>query len=164
MVKRTLLLLRHATTEDFRPGFQDRDRRLTERGRAEALEVGRWLREQGIEVDQVVCSSAVRTRQTLAGLDLSAPVEFADAIYSGEAEAIITAVHELEDTTGTGLLIGHSPAVSTAARELADPDDSDQDVLTTLDRRYPPATLAVLEFAGSWADLAAARLTSLRLP
>ncbi|WP_152361534.1 SixA phosphatase family protein [Microlunatus speluncae] len=164
MTTRRLLLLRHATAEDFRPGFEDKDRRLTERGRAEAVAVGDWLRQQKIVVDHVVCSSAVRTRQTLAGLELSAPVDFSDAIYSGEAETIITAAGELDDGIGTGLIIGHSPAIPTAARDLADPDASDPESLTTLDRRYPPATLALLESPNPWSDLGVARLLTLRLP
>ncbi len=163
MVKRTVLLLRHATTEDFRPGFHDRDRRLTERGEAEAAGLGAWLREEGHELDQVLCSTATRTRQTLAGLALSAPVDFADSLYSGGTETIVTAVRELDDAITRCLIIGHSPAIPTAARDLVDPA-SDPEALTTLERRYPPATLTVLEFDGPWADADAGRLITLRLP
>lgn len=164
MTIRSLLLLRHATAEDFRHGFQERDRRLTDRGVAQAAGVGEWLRQQGIEVDHVLCSSAVRTRQTLDGLALAAKAEFSDELYSGGAETIITAVRELDDSIGTGLVVGHSPAIPSAVRELADPAGSDPAAMITLDRRYPPASLALLEFTGSWAELAVARLVSLRLP
>jgi phosphohistidine phosphatase len=164
VVKRTVLLLRHARTEDFRPGFHDRDRRLTERGEAEAAGLGAWLRGQGHEIDQVLCSTATRTRQTLAGLALSAPVDFSDSIYSGGAETIVTAVRELDDAITRCLIIGHSPAIPTAARDLVDPASADPAALTTLERRYPPGSLTVLEFDQLWADADAGRLITLRLP
>lgn len=164
MISHRLLLLRHATTEDFRPGYADRDRRLTEQGSREAAEVGAWLREQGVTVDQVLCSSAVRTRQTLDGLDLAAPAEFADSLYSGGSDTILESVRLLEEDVRTALVIGHSPAVPGAVRDLADPATSDPGSLTTLDRRYPPATLAVLEFTEPWSELTTAGLALLRLP
>ena len=68
--RRTLLVLRHAKTEDTRPGSKDSERRLTPDGERHALEVGDYLRTQGITVDTVLCSSAARARQTLELLKL----------------------------------------------------------------------------------------------
>ncbi|MFC7624798.1 SixA phosphatase family protein [Microlunatus sp. GCM10028923] len=164
MISHRLLLLRHATTEEFRPGFADRDRRLTERGIAEAAALGDWLREQGIQVDRVLCSTAARTRQTLDGLALTGPVEFAESLYTGGSDTILESVRVLDDDVRTALVIGHSPAVPGAVHDLADPATSDPGSLITLDRRYPPATLSVLDFAGRWTDLTSARLYLLRLP
>lgn len=160
---RRLLLMRHATAEDFRPGFHDRDRRLTERGRSEAVGVGDWLREQEIGIDLVLCSAAVRTRQTLDALDLTAPIDYSEAIYSGGSDTIIDTVRELEDSVGTALLVGHSPAVPSAVQELADPEESDPAAMIMIERGYPPATLAVLEISGSWADLTTAGLVLVRV-
>lgn len=164
MAKRTVVLLRHATTEDFRPGFHDRDRRLTERGESEAAGIGAWLRSEGYEIDRVLCSPATRTRQTLNGLGLTAPVEFLEPIYSGGTDAILTAVRELDDSISTALIIGHSPAIPTAARDLADLESADPAALTSLERRYPPGSLSVLEFSGPWADVTTGRLLTVRLP
>lgn len=164
MTSHRLLLLRHAKAEDFRPGFADRDRRLTERGIGEAAAVGDWLREQGVEVDRVLCSTAARTRQTLDGLALPAPVEYAESLYTGGRDTILESVRILDEEVRTALVIGHSPAVPGAVRDLADPATSDPGSLITHDRRYPPATLAVLEFTDPWPDLTTARLTQLRLP
>ena len=68
--RRTLLVLRHAKTEDTRPGSKDSERRLTPDGERHALEVGDYLRTQGIAVDTVLRSSVVRARQTLDLLKL----------------------------------------------------------------------------------------------
>lgn len=43
MVRRTVLLLRHAQTEDSRPGGRDHDRRLTAEGDAQERAVGATL-------------------------------------------------------------------------------------------------------------------------
>jgi phosphohistidine phosphatase len=164
VVKRTVLLLRHATTEEFRPGFHDRDRRLTERGATEAAGIGDWLRRQELEVDQVLCSTATRTRQTLDRLGLTAPAEFSDSLYSGGTETIMTTLRELDDAITRCLIIGHSPAIPTAARELVDSVSADPEALTTLERHYPPGSLTVLEFDQPWADAADGRLVAVRLP
>jgi phosphohistidine phosphatase SixA len=68
--RRTLLVLRHAETEDMRPGSKDSERRLTPDGERHALEVGDYLRSQGITIDAVLCSSAARAQQTLELLKL----------------------------------------------------------------------------------------------
>jgi phosphohistidine phosphatase len=61
--RRTLLALRHAKTEDTRPGSKDSQRRLTPDGERAALHVGDYLRTQGMTVDTVLRSSAVRALQ-----------------------------------------------------------------------------------------------------
>ena len=84
--RRTLLVLRHAKTEEVRPGSRDSERRLTPDGERDAVEVGDYIRTLGITVDAVMCSSAARARQTLELLKLGdelAPdrVEIADRFY-----------------------------------------------------------------------------------
>jgi hypothetical protein len=48
--------------------------------------------------------------------------------------------------------------------ELADPVASDTSALTAIERRFPAAAMAQLEFAGVWADLAEAALVNVRFP
>src|SRR5881409_1252762 len=59
MVRR-LLLIRHAKAE---AGHRDLTRRLTERGRQDAREVGRWLSAQDLVPDAAVVSPATRAVQ-----------------------------------------------------------------------------------------------------
>jgi phosphohistidine phosphatase len=91
--RRTLLVLRHAKTEDTRPGSQDSERRLTPDGERHAQEVGDYLRSQGIAIDAVLCSSAARARQTLELLKLGPQpaqdrVEIADLLYNPGADTL----------------------------------------------------------------------------
>ena len=61
---RTLVLMRHAKS-DYPAGVPDHERPLAPRGTREAGLAGDWLREHAPAIDAVLCSSAVRTRQTL---------------------------------------------------------------------------------------------------
>ena len=62
----TLSLLRHAKSSWNNPSLADRDRPLAIRGVADAPLMGRAMTERGIDPDLVLCSSARRTRDTLA--------------------------------------------------------------------------------------------------
>ena len=92
MTRRNLILLRHAQAIDAQPGARDIDRKLTALGERQARGVGDFLRAQGIEVDAVVCSSAVRARQTLNQLALSVEpgrVEVSEDYYNAGADALL---------------------------------------------------------------------------
>jgi phosphohistidine phosphatase len=54
--------MRHSKAEQSGPS--DFERELTDRGVLDATEAGQWLASRGIEPDQALVSSAVRTRQT----------------------------------------------------------------------------------------------------
>jgi phosphohistidine phosphatase len=112
--RRTLLVLRHAKTEDTRPGSKDSERRLTPDGEGQAQEVGEYLQTQGITVDTVLCSSATRARQTLELLNLGdqlSPdrVDIADRFYNAGTDTLINAVRDLPDDCHVALLVGHAP-------------------------------------------------------
>src|SRR3546814_17061037 len=62
---RELILLRHAHAEPPATGQSDLDRPLSAEGNAEAEAAGRWLQEQRLVPDLVLCSPSRRTRETL---------------------------------------------------------------------------------------------------
>ena len=167
--RRILLVLRHAKTEDVRPGSKDSERRLTPDGERDALEIGDYLRAQGITVDAALCSSAVRARQTLELLKLDDQllqdrVEIADRFYNAGADTLINAVRELPDDCHVALLVGHAPGAPSVVYELADPTTSRPEALGAIEGRFPAAALAQLEFDGDWSDIEAASLVSVRMP
>src|SRR4029453_14435257 len=167
--RRALLVLRHAKTEDVRPGNKDSERRLTPDGERHALELGDYLRAQGITVDAVLCSSAARARQTLELLKLDDQllhdrVEIADRYYNAGADTLINAVRELPDDCQVALLVGHAPAAPGVVFELADPTTSSPEALGAIEGRFPAAALARLEFNGDWSGVARASLLSVRMP
>jgi phosphohistidine phosphatase len=167
--RRTLLVLRHAKTEEVRPGSKDSERRLTSDGERHALELGDYLRVQGITVDAVLCSSAARARQTLELLKLDDQllqnrVEIADSFYNAGSDTLINAVRELPDDSRVALLVGHAPGAPSVVYELADPTTSRTEALAAIDGRFPAAALAQLEFDGDWSQLDSGSLVSVRLP
>ena len=60
---RVLLVLRHSKAV-HEPGLRDEDRGLTKRGLRDATAAGGTIRETGLIPDRVLCSAALRTRQT----------------------------------------------------------------------------------------------------
>jgi phosphohistidine phosphatase len=167
--RRTLLVVRHAKTEDVRPGSKDSERRLTPDGERHALELGDYLWAQGITVDAVLCSSAARARQTLELLKLDDQllqdrIEIADRFYNAGADTLINAVRELPDDCYVALLVGHAPGAPSVVYELADPTTSRPEALGAIEGRFPAAALAQLEFDGDWYGIEAASLVSVRMP
>jgi phosphohistidine phosphatase len=167
--RRTLLVLRHAKTEDTRPGSKDSERRLTPDGERHALEVGDYLRAQGITVDTVLCSSAGRARQTLELLKLGdqlSPdrVDIAERFYDAGTDTLINAVRELPDDCHVALLIGHAPGAPGVVYELTDPTTSAREAVAAIESRFPAAALAQLEFDGDWSEMEAASLVNVWMP
>ena len=166
---RTLIALRHAQTEDVRPGGHDLDRRLTAHGEEQARAVGDFLREQGITVDTVLCSAAVRARRTLELLGLPTgddgpQTTISEQFYSAGTDSLIEAVRALPEDGVCALLVGHAPGLPGVVYEVVDPDTADPGAWAAMERGFPAAALARLEWTGGWADLGTARLVSVRLP
>jgi phosphohistidine phosphatase len=165
--RRTLLVLRHAQTEDMRPGSRDSERRLTPDGERDAEQVGDYLREQGIMIDTVLCSSAARARQTFELLKLGDQldpdrVEIADLFYNAGGDTLLNAVRELPDDCQVALLIGHAPAG--LVHELTNAATSNPEAVAAIESRFPAAALAKLELAGDWSQFDSGSLIAVRLP
>ena len=138
---RELILLRHAHAESPASGQDDRTRPLSPTGLAEARAAGDWLREHGLAPDRVLCSPALRTRQTLDALGETgcADVREDEAIYEASPGTLIA----LADAHGDArrlLLVGHNPGLEQLAALLHSGQSSDY-------RGMPPAGIAVLGFA-----------------
>src|SRR5262245_31838834 len=65
---RTLWLLRHAKSSWDHPGLDDRERPLARRGARAAAQMRTYLEGENIDPELVLCSSALRTRETLAAV------------------------------------------------------------------------------------------------
>ncbi|HIG70087.1 MAG: histidine phosphatase family protein [Myxococcales bacterium] len=168
MIGRHLILMRHATAD---PGHAlDRDRELTSSGRDDARRVGSWLAREGMIPTLILCSAALRCRQThealIAGLGREIFVDFEDRLYNALAETLFDSLTDLafieidEPMVGQNeivLLIAHNPGISHLALDLAAAGDEALELRTG----FSPATTARFELFGDWASLArgSARLT-----
>src|SRR5690242_17249759 len=61
---KTLILVRHAKSSWETPGLSDYDRPLNDRGKKDAPEMAKRLKEKGIRIDQIVSSPAKRAKRT----------------------------------------------------------------------------------------------------
>jgi phosphohistidine phosphatase len=163
---RRLVVLRHAKSDW--PDTPDHERPLAARGRRDAPAVGRWLRAEHCVPDRVVCSTAVRARETweLAAAELNAPagVVYDERVYHASEPQLLLLVHELPDDDATALLVGHNPGLAGLVLTLA--GTAEGDALDRARLKFPTAAVAVLAFTGPWHTLAtgAARLTHFAAP
>jgi phosphohistidine phosphatase len=151
MKSNVLVLLRHAKSSWADPSLPDYDRPLNARGREAASVVGRRLRRGGPLPDLVLCSSAMRTRQTLQLLELPEGTEviIEDRLYGAPAHDLVSRVRQVPVRYGTILMIGHNPGIEDLARTL------DQNRLASVDK-FPTAAVAVLRFAvEAWEEITA---------
>lgn len=161
---RTLVLMRHAKS-DYPAGVSDHERPLAARGRHEAGLAGQWLRDNAPAIDAILCSSAVRTRQTLKRTGVEAPVSYLDELYGAAPGTMIAEINRVEDGVETLLVVGHEPTISDVALGLAGPG-SDRAAAEQIYLKYPTSAIAVLRVPGPWAELelSGAELTSFHVP
>lgn len=167
-VKR-LILMRHSKAA-FPLGVEDHERPLAQRGHDEAPLAGKWLVENSIVPDFILCSSALRTRQTCIWvcqqLGEKAPTpKLEDALYNAGALQILSVINHVPETVTTLMVISHMPGIQNVALKLAS-RDSEQDAYMSLASGYPTSSLAVLEHTADWAalDREDARVTHFVVP
>jgi len=161
---RTLVLMRHAKS-DYPEGVGDHERPLAARGIREAGLAGDWLRGNLPPFDAVLCSSATRTRQTLALTGVGASASFLEALYGASPGEVIVEINKVAGDVNTLLVVGHEPTTSHLALGLAGPG-SDPSAAQQIALKYPTSAIAVLQVPGPWAglQLSAAELVSFHVP
>jgi len=118
---RRLMLLRHAKTETDAPSGRDQDRRLDDRGRRDAAEIGGWIGRHLPFPDSVLVSPAIRAHQTWeiarqAMKDLrkdlgpEPQVELLPELYGADRSQLLRTVRSVSVTDPQRLmLVGHNP-------------------------------------------------------
>ena len=154
---RTLLLLRHAKS-DYPDGVTDHERPLAPRGIREAGLAGDWIRANVAPVDAVLCSTATRTRQTLARTGITAATRFEDDLYDSRPGTVLNFIRGIGENVETLLVIGHEPTMSGLASALAGPD-TDEGLRDEMLAKYPTSAVAVLRIELPWDQLEPGRAT-----
>ena len=109
-----LILLRHAKTEPWNEGVNDRDRILTPRGHGDAEAMAVAMREEGWAPDLALISTARRTRETWQHLSLVFPQcrkILSDDLYLAGIPAIESLIAKHSADVSTLLVIGHNPGL-----------------------------------------------------
>ena len=116
----TLLIFRHAKSSFDAPS--DHERVLTEFGQKQAMFMGELLEEKQLKPDYVLCSSALRAKETME-LAMSTgkwvcDSSVTDALYETTAEATLKLIKQMRDDDQTIMLVGHEPVWSDLASRL----------------------------------------------
>lgn len=143
-----LILMRHAKSSWADPDLADHDRPLNTRGKHSAQALGQWLNSEGYTPDQVLCSTATRTRQTLASLALHAEVTFLPALYHAREDTLLMLLQQY-GTRETVLILGHNPGAAFLAQAIVANCPVEDSF-----RLFPTGATAVVEFdCETWADV-----------
>jgi phosphohistidine phosphatase len=160
-----LYVLRHAKSSWDDPSLADSERPLAARGRKAARLLGRHLSDRGIRPGLVLCSSAVRARETLDGIgtalaDVETCVE--PGLYRAGPDDLIGRLRIVEEDVHSVLVIGHNPTLQTLILRLARPGA----LRDRVDAKLPTGALAMLTLDDEWRALGdgCAELVQLVLP
>ena len=111
------------------------------------------LRSSVPHPDLVLCSSALRTRETLermANAFGDSEIEVEDELYGASEHELLQRLRAVADGFETVAMIGHNPGIHDLAIELAGSGAE----LERMRAKFPTGALAVLAFDRAWRDLA----------
>jgi phosphohistidine phosphatase len=151
---KTIYLLRHAKSSWANPEIGDLDRPLATRGQRATEKIANHLREHGVKPALVLCSSARRTRETLAlvapALGSAAELVFEEGLYAASAADLLSRLRRIPKTTPSVMIVGHNPGLQDLALSLCGRGV----LLARLREGFPTTALAILRSPiTSWSEL-----------
>jgi phosphohistidine phosphatase len=161
-VTRRIHVLRHAKSSWDDPSVDDHERPLAPRGVNAAARLAHWIRENDVRPQLVLCSSAVRTRETLAHVEdaLGSPrIVVADSLYASSADTLLHRLGGVPAEVHAVMIVAHNPGLEDLCLLLARPSPGKDRVAEKL----PTGALVTLETDASWADLAPGCATIVRV-
>jgi len=117
MAIKQLYLLRHAQTLEKREDEKDIDRMLTPVGFQNANRMGMNLKSKEVQPDIIICSEAIRTKQTAESIAEHVSydankIHINREVYDASIRTLLTVINNLKDEWDRVILIGHNPAIS----------------------------------------------------
>ena len=104
----------------------------------------------------VLCSTARRARDTLdlvrGALPESTEVYFERRLYGAGAEDLIDRLHEVPDSDGSVMLVGHNPGLEDLVLDLAPTEEAA--LVARVEAKFPTAAFATIDLAvDRWTDV-----------
>jgi phosphohistidine phosphatase len=151
---RTVILLRHGKSSWSDSTLADIDRPLAPRGERAAKKLAKYIRRKRIRPALVLCSPALRARQTLEAVEASlgkrCVVEIVPQLYAASEHELLERLKALPEPVSSVMLIGHNPGLQDLALVLA----SRGSYLPQLEEKFPTGALATLVVPSpSWSAL-----------
>lgn len=162
---KTLYILRHAKAAPVGADVDDHERPLSERGERDALAIGEAMRRHGLLPKRVLCSTSLRTRQTLhqleRALDQPLAVEYSSKLYLAAPRDILWTIAQVDAGVPSLLIIGHNPTLHQLCVDLT--AEGEKKLMNELIRGFPTAALAEIHYpAAEWSELGPKRGTLAR--
>jgi len=159
--QKILYILRHAKAEVGTAAQDDHERELAPRGLKDANAMGKYLAAQKIHPGKVLCSTAVRARQTLDQLQGvfrdKLTVEYTPKLYMASAKDILKLIAATPGDVSSLLIVGHNPGFHELSLVLA--KQGDGDMLEDIRLKFPTCAFAALALDTQWPEVAHARGT-----
>ncbi len=152
---KSLLLFRHAKSDWDNLELKDFDRPLNQRGNKAAMRMGRWMNENDIRPQWIVCSTALRAQQTLQGLreHLAIPdarINHQERLYLASVTTLLEVMAQCPQDGGAVMMIGHNPGLEDLLHYLCGPGLP----LSSKGKLMATATLAQAHLPNDWQQLA----------
>ena len=112
-----LILWRHAQAVDADESLDDLKRPLTVQGEGQAAEMAGWLKRHLPKNTRIVCSPALRTRQTALRLTKD-NYHIVPQIAPGASVAALLQAADWPHSEHAVLVVGHQPTLGLAAQQL----------------------------------------------
>lgn len=144
-----LYLLRHAQKAQ---NTEHADTPLSPKGEEQAKHLGAWLKQQGIMFGHILCSPALRTRQTFEFLQLgeNASMQLEDCLYDSMMNSgqelindLNVAIKKTSSDINDLLIIAHMPNLIRLCHFLSDTTSLDEYPVLTFS--YPSCGLVKIE-------------------
>jgi len=153
ILMKTVILVRHAKSDWGDPSLSDVDRPLNQRGKRDAPEMAKRLKDRGLKIDALITSPAKRARKTAVvfckELEMKRDrfIEEPD-LYGASEEEFYEVLENLRDKFDCVALFSHNPGLTDFANQL-----------TTMRVDNIPTTgiVAVRADCGKWSDFKEAK-------
>ncbi|MGC6517969.1 MAG: SixA phosphatase family protein [Candidatus Puniceispirillaceae bacterium] len=137
----TLYLVRHAKAEPI--ADSDEERTLTASGKDDATHLGALFKDKLSQPDNILCSTALRTRQTLTIMKDSGlccdDITFDSALYHASASYLWQSVQMLN--VSKAMIVAHNPALAILMNRLVDGEHLAPELM-----HFPTGAIAVISF------------------
>lgn len=143
-----LFIFRHGKSDWEARFASDHERPLAERGRSAAENMGKHLARIKQVPELVLCSSSVRTKETLLLAmekgKWQSDVRYHRELYLASVHEAIELIHKQDDKISRLMLVAHEPMCSSLIAELA----------MGANVKFPTASVARISFrAENWKDI-----------
>lgn len=150
---KTLYLVRHAKSSWDTPGLADDQRTLLPKGIAKTKLVAGYLVREGVKIDLMISSHAVRAYETAkimaACLDYPVKQILKDRkVYDGPYDRLLDLIYGTDNEVNSLMIFGHNPLITQLANLFLHPGIEDM----------PTSAIVCITFkTGKWEEIPASK-------